>query len=148
MRIWLKSPLAILAEGAGNGLVVEGGVIVECVPVGGMPETPVDEVVDLSRHVVLPGLVNTHHHMSQTLTRAHPAAINRELFAWLTALYPVWARVVTPDSFRLATRLALTELLLSGCTTAAITSTCSRPGSRRPSTSRPTRRGRSGSAWC
>ena len=71
-----------------------------------------------SRHVVLPGLVNTHHHFYQTLTRAHPAAINKPLFAWLVALYPIWARL-KPDHLRLAARLALTELLLSGCTTAA-----------------------------
>jgi 8-oxoguanine deaminase len=67
---------------------------------------------------VLPGLINTHHHFYQTLTRAHPAAIDRELFPWLTALYPLWARL-TPDDLRLAVRVALTELLLSGCTTAA-----------------------------
>ena len=64
---------------------------------------------------MLPGLVNTHHHFYQTLTRAHPAAINKELFPWLQALYPIWARL-TPDGLRLATRLALTELLMSGCT--------------------------------
>ena len=119
MRIWLKNPLAILAEGAASGIVVEGAGIVECVASGAAPATPVDEVVDMSRHVVLPGLINTHHHMYQTLTRAHPEAINCELFDWLKALYPVWARVVTPDSFRLATRLALTELLMCGCTAAA-----------------------------
>jgi 8-oxoguanine deaminase len=75
-------------------------------------------VFDASRHVVLPGLVNAHHHFFQTLTRAHPAAINRDLFAWLTALYPIWARL-KPRHLRLAARLALSELLLSGCTTAA-----------------------------
>ena len=73
---------------------------------------------DASRHVILPGLINTHHHFYQTLTRAHPEAINRELFPWLQALYPIWGRL-DPDSFRLAVRLALAELLLSGCTTAA-----------------------------
>ena len=67
---------------------------------------------------MLPGLVNAHHHFYQTLTRAHPAAINRELFDWLTALYPIWARL-KPGHLRLAVRLALTELMLSGCTTAA-----------------------------
>ena len=66
-------------------------------------------------HVVIPGLINTHHHFYQTLTRAHPAAINKELFPWLQALYPVWARL-KPDAFRLATRLALTELMMSGVT--------------------------------
>jgi 8-oxoguanine deaminase len=119
MRIFIKSPLAILAEGAEAGIVVENGRIAELVPAGRMPRTAVDETFDASRHVVIPGLINTHHHFFQTLTRAHPAAINKELFPWLQALYPIWARNVTPDAFRLATRLALTELLMSGCTCAS-----------------------------
>ncbi len=117
-RLWLKTPLAILAEGAGGGIVVEDGRIVELVPSGGEPRAPVDESFDAARHVVLPGLVNTHHHFYQTLTRAHPQAIDKELFPWLQSLYPIWARL-DPDSFRLSVRLALTELLMSGCTTAA-----------------------------
>jgi len=116
-RIWLKNPLAILCEGAGGGIVTEGRRIVELVAAGASPRLPVDTVYDCSAHVVLPGLINTHHHFYQTLTRAHPAAINKELFDWLTALYPIWAKAVTPESFRLATRLALAELLMSGCTT-------------------------------
>src|SRR5271167_478483 len=118
MRIWIKDPLAILATGAARGLVVEGTRIVELVAAGASPSPPVDATFDASRHVVLPGLVNAHHHFYQTLTRAHPAAINRELFDWLTALYPIWARL-KPGHLRLAVRLALTELMLSGCTTAA-----------------------------
>ena len=117
-RLWLKTPLAILAEGADGGIVVEDGRIVELVPSGGEPQVAADEVSDASRHVVLPGLVNTHHHFYQTLTRAHPQAIDKELFPWLQSLYPIWARL-DPDSFRLSVRLALTELLMSGCTTAA-----------------------------
>jgi 8-oxoguanine deaminase len=97
--------------------VVENGRIVELIASGGAPAAPVDTTFDASRHVVTPGLVNTHHHMFQTLTRAHPQAINKELFPWLMALFPIWARYVKPDNFRLATRLALTELLMSGCTT-------------------------------
>jgi len=119
MRTWIKNPLAILADGAGGGLVVENGRIVEVVAAGKAPAAPVDETWDASRHVVIPGLINTHHHFFQTLTRAHPAAINKELFPWLKALYPIWARNVKPDAFRQATRLALTELLLSGCTCAS-----------------------------
>ncbi len=115
MRLWIKNPLAILADGAEGGVVVENGRIIELVAAGAIPQ--VDRTFDASRHVVLPGLINTHHHFFQTLTRAHPAAINKELFPWLQALYPIWARNVTPDAFRLATRLALTELLMSGCTT-------------------------------
>jgi len=118
MRIWIKDPLAILAADGAGGLVVEGTRIAELVRAGGRPAAPVEAEFDASRHVVLPGLVNTHHHFYQTLTRAHPQAINKELFPWLVALYPIWARL-KPEHLRLATRLALTELMLSGCTTAA-----------------------------
>ena len=113
-RLWIRDPLAILAEGAGGGVVVDRAKIVELVPAGGRPMAPA-RVFDAARHVVLPGLVNTHHHFYQTLTRAHPAAINKELFPWLQALYPVWARL-TPDALRLATRCALVELMMSGVT--------------------------------
>ena len=118
MRLFVKSPLAVLAQGAEGGVVVEDGVIAELVAAGAAPAAPVDETFDAHRHVVLPGLVNAHHHFYQTLTRAHPAAINKELFPWLTSLYPYWARL-KPDHLHAAAKLALTELLLSGCTTAA-----------------------------
>ena len=114
--IWLKNPLAILGNGAGGGLLLDGGRIVELVQAGRQPAAKPDEVFDASGHVVLPGLINTHHHFYQTLTRAHPQAINKELFDWLKALYPLWARL-TPEAMRLGTRLALTELLMSGVTT-------------------------------
>jgi 8-oxoguanine deaminase len=119
MRVWIKDPLAILAEGAEGGIVVHHGRIAELVARGGRPAGEIDQIYDATRHVVIPGLINTHHHFFQTLTRAHPAAINKELFPWLAALYPIWGRHVTPEAFRLATRLALTELLLSGCTCAS-----------------------------
>ncbi len=83
MRIWIKNPLAILAEGAEGGVVCEGAKIVECIASGGEPTQAVDQVFDASAHVVLPGLINTHHHFYQTMTRAHPSAINKELFPWL-----------------------------------------------------------------
>ena len=118
MRLWIKDPLAILAEGAERGVVIEGTRIVELVPRGRTPFAPVGASFNASRHVVLPGLVNTHHHFYQTLTRAHPAAVNRDLIPWLVALAPIWARL-KPDHLRVAVRLALTELMLSGCTTAA-----------------------------
>jgi 8-oxoguanine deaminase len=89
--IWIKAPLAILAENAGNGVVVAGGRIVELVPTGSLPTVPYAASYDASRHVVIPGLVNTHHHMFQTLTRAHPDAINKPLWPWIKALYPIWA---------------------------------------------------------
>src|SRR5208282_5024179 len=117
MRTWIKDPLAIFAEGAERGIVVEGRRIAALVRPGETPER-FDAVFDASRHVVLPGLVNAHHHFYQTLTRAHPQAINKALFPWLVALYPIWARL-TEGQLRIAARLALTELLLSGCTTAA-----------------------------
>ncbi|QBK31795.1 8-oxoguanine deaminase [Roseitalea porphyridii] len=118
--IFLREPLAILTPDgidARGGLLVRDGVIEQVFAPGAAPVGDV-ETVDVSRHVVLPGLINTHHHFYQTLTRAHPAAINRELFDWLTALYPLWARL-TPDHLRIATRLALTELMLSGVTCAS-----------------------------
>ena len=116
-RLWIRDPLAILADGAGGGIVVEGTRIVERVAAGARPVTAVDGTFDASRHVVVPGLINTHHHAFQTLTRAHPIAIDKPLFPWLKALYTIWGRI-TPEAFRLATRVAYTELLLSGCTTA------------------------------
>ena len=67
---------------------------------------------------VLPGLVNTHHHFFQTLTRALPAAQDAELFGWLRALYPVWARL-TPEMLNVSAQVAMAELMLSGCTTAS-----------------------------
>ncbi|MEE9314240.1 MAG: 8-oxoguanine deaminase [Rhizobiaceae bacterium] len=117
MRTWIKNPIAILADNAGGGVVIDGAKIVELVASGAEPSSPVDGVFDASQHVMLPGLINTHHHFFQTMTRAHPDAINKELFPWLKSLYPIWAKNVKPDAFRLATRLALTELMMSGCTT-------------------------------
>ena len=99
----------------GGGVYVEGNAIVAVGTSGELPPTA-DEVIDLAGHVVVPGLVNTHHHMYQTLTRAMPPAQDAELFGWLRALYPVWARM-TPEMIRVSTRTAIAELLLSGCTT-------------------------------
>jgi cytosine/adenosine deaminase-related metal-dependent hydrolase len=82
-----------------------------------LPSTA-DEVLDLRGHLVLPGLVNTHHHFYQTLTRAVPAAQDANLFNWLKTLYPIWARL-TPDDIFVSTQTALAELALSGCTTAS-----------------------------
>jgi len=77
-----------------------------------------DEILNLRGHIVLPGLVNTHHHFYQTLTRAVPAAQDANLFNWLKTLYPIWARM-TPDDIFISTQTALSELALSGCTTAS-----------------------------
>jgi len=78
-----------------------------------------DEVLDLQdRHIVLPGLINTHHHFFQTLTRAVPAAQNCDLFNWLYVLYPIWAKL-TSEGVQVSAQMAAAELMLSGCTTAS-----------------------------
>ncbi|MCH8504840.1 MAG: hypothetical protein LAT50_11020, partial [Ectothiorhodospiraceae bacterium] len=102
MPLWIRDPLAILAD-AGGGVVVDGGRIVELVAAGSHPATPDCETFDASRHVVLPGLINTHHHFFQTLTRAYPPALDKELFPWLRALFPVW-EPLTADMMRAAAR--------------------------------------------
>jgi 8-oxoguanine deaminase len=120
-RIWIKNPLAIFTandQNASGGLVIENGVIVELLAAGQSPTTPVDNTFDAREHVVLPGLINTHHHFYQTLTRAWAPVVNQPLFPWLKTLYPVWARL-TPKKLEVASKVALAELLLSGCTTAA-----------------------------
>jgi 8-oxoguanine deaminase len=114
--VWIRDPLGILAEGAERGVVVRDGRIVELVPRGFEPVTSCAAVFDAGRHVVLPGLINTHHHFYQTLTRATPAALDRTLFPWLQALYPIWARL-TPAYLESAATVSMAELLLSGCTT-------------------------------
>ncbi|MFM1817640.1 MAG: hypothetical protein RL364_500 [Pseudomonadota bacterium] len=78
----------------------------------------VDEVIDARKHVVIPGMVNTHHHMVQCLTRAIPGVQNAELFSWLQGLYPIWAGL-TPEMVRVSNQIAMAELLLSGCTTSS-----------------------------
>ncbi|WP_315981100.1 hypothetical protein [Aliamphritea spongicola] len=85
LRIWIKHPLATLDANAAGGIVVQGTTIAELIPAGGQPAAPVDEVFDASQHVMLPGLINAHHHFYQTLTRAFPAALNKSLFSWLKA---------------------------------------------------------------
>lgn len=119
--VWIKNPLAIYTgttEDAGGGIVVIGSRIVELVASNQEPTTTITSVIDASQHVVTPGLVNAHHHFYQTLTRAYPDALNKELFHWLKSLYPVWANL-DEEMMSVATELALVELLLSGCTTAS-----------------------------
>jgi cytosine/adenosine deaminase-related metal-dependent hydrolase len=82
------------------------------------PDLDVATVIDASGMVLLPGLVNTHHHFFQTLTRAIPAAQDADLFTWLRTLYPIWGGL-TPEAIQVSTRTTLAELLLSGCTTAS-----------------------------
>lgn len=82
-----------------------------------LPQTA-DEVIDASGHLVTPGLINTHHHMTQSLTRAIPQVQNAELFGWLRGLYPIWAGL-TPEMVHVSTQIAMAELLLSGGTTSS-----------------------------
>jgi 8-oxoguanine deaminase len=88
--------------------------------VGTTDELPAvaDEVIDATGMVVMPGMVNTHHHMYQSLTRAVGAAQDSELFGWLQTLYPIWANL-TPEMIRVSTQTAMSELILSGCTTSS-----------------------------
>ena len=90
-RLWLKNPLAILADNAGGGMVVEGSDIVELIPPGKAPVGPCTEF-RASSHVILPGLINTHHHFYQTLTRALRPALGEELFD--SGLCPVWSGLI------------------------------------------------------
>ncbi|HZJ47595.1 MAG TPA: 8-oxoguanine deaminase [Acidimicrobiia bacterium] len=98
-----------------GGLFARDGWIEQVGPTTELPHTA-DLTVDMSNHVVIPGLINTHHHLYQTLTRALPGTQNAELFPWLQTLYPIWARI-TPDDIRVSAKVGLTELALSGCTT-------------------------------
>jgi 8-oxoguanine deaminase len=100
-----------------GGLFIRDGIIQLVGLTADLPQTA-DEILDLKGHIVLPGLINTHHHFYQTLTRAVPAAQDANLFNWLKTLYPIWARL-TPDDIFISTQTALAELALSGCTTAS-----------------------------
>ncbi|HSD27730.1 MAG TPA: 8-oxoguanine deaminase [Vicinamibacteria bacterium] len=100
----------------GAGLYAVDGFIRKVGETAELPESA-DVVLDLRGQIVLPGLVNTHHHLNQTLTRAFPAAQDAGLFDWLTAQYPVWTRI-DAEASRVSTLVGLAELLLSGCTTA------------------------------
>ncbi len=106
-------------------LLLKGGRIERIIPAGENTDAEisellkqVDEVIDARRHVVVPGLNNTHHHMVQSLTRAVPQVQNAELFSWLQGLYPIWAGL-TPEMVRVSNQVAMAELLLSGCTTSS-----------------------------
>ncbi|MEJ1964114.1 MAG: 8-oxoguanine deaminase [Gammaproteobacteria bacterium] len=99
-------------------IFVRDNVIEQVGPTASLPRVA-HEVLDLhGRHVVLPGLVNTHHHFYQTLTRVLPVAQNCDLFNWLKALYPIWGRM-TPEGVRASAQMCAAELMLSGCTTAS-----------------------------
>ncbi|MFT3856746.1 MAG: 8-oxoguanine deaminase [Aquabacterium sp.] len=102
-------------------IVIRGPEIIACGPTHTLPEDLLNTAkatIHAKGHIVIPGLVNTHHHMFQSLTRAVPAGQDAELFGWLRALYPMWARL-TPDMIKVSTQVAMAELLLSGCTTSS-----------------------------
>ena len=103
--------------------IADGGVfvrdnVIEAVGSSDTLPKSADVAIDARNQIVLPGLVNTHHHMYQTLTRVVRAAQDNELFDWLRTLYPIWARL-TPEMVRVSTQVAMAELLLSGCTTSS-----------------------------
>jgi len=102
-------------EIANGGLFAEDGIITEVGDTGAMPGSA-DKVIDATGQIVLPGFVNTHHHLNQTLTRNLPAAQNNNLFPWLQAHYEIWSRT-NPEASRASTLIGLAELALSGCTT-------------------------------
>ncbi len=102
-------------------IFIRDGFIEQVLPAGSDTralQDQADEVIDARRHVVIPGLVNTHHHMVQCLTRAIPGVQNAELFSWLKGLYPIWAGL-TPEMVKVSNQVAMGELLLSGCTTSS-----------------------------
>jgi cytosine/adenosine deaminase-related metal-dependent hydrolase len=108
-------------EWRGASVLVDGPSITAIGPLADLRAqdlADVDRVIDARGHLVIPGLVNTHHHMYQSLTRAVPAAQDAELFGWLRALYPIWGRL-TPEMAEVSAQLAMAELLLSGCTTSS-----------------------------
>jgi 8-oxoguanine deaminase len=104
-------------ELAGASILVRDGLIAHIGNAVDMTDQA-DQVIDASQHAVVPGLINTHHHMYQSLTKAIPGVQNAELFSWLQGLYPIWAGL-TPEMVQVSTQVAMAELMLSGCTTSS-----------------------------
>jgi cytosine/adenosine deaminase-related metal-dependent hydrolase len=98
-----------------GGLFVRDNAIEQAGPTAELPESA-DRIIDARGMIVLPGLVNTHHHLYQTLTRC--IAQDSVLFDWLTTLYPIWARL-TPEAVYVSAKVGLAELMLTGCTTSS-----------------------------
>jgi cytosine/adenosine deaminase-related metal-dependent hydrolase len=96
-------------------VLIDGRQIAAVGAAGDLPRTA-DRIIEGRGLVVLPGLVNTHHHFFQTLTRNLPAAQDAKLFDWLKIHYPIWAGM-TPEAIAVSTRIAIAELMRSGCTT-------------------------------
>jgi 8-oxoguanine deaminase len=102
---------------ADGGVYIVDNVIQQVGPSDQLPHTA-DELIDARGMAILPGLVNTHHHFYQTLTRNLPAAQDANLFTWLKTLYPIWANL-TPEAINISSKIAIAELMLSGCTTSS-----------------------------
>lgn len=98
-----------------GSIFIKGNTIVAVGKAEDLPQTA-DEIINLKGHIAIPGLINTHHHMYQSLTRVIPPAQDGELFKWITSLYPVWEKL-TPEMIRISTQMSMAELILSGCTT-------------------------------
>jgi len=108
----------------GASILIEDGLIKEVFEAKQFEErgqhllSKVDQVIDAKNHLVIPGMVNCHHHMVQSLTRAYLPVQNAELFSWLRGLYPIWANL-RPEMVQVASKVAMAELLMSGCTTSS-----------------------------
>ncbi len=100
-----------------GGIYIENNVIRQVGPTSDLPQTA-DKMIDASGMLVMPGMVNTHHHFYQTLTRNVPAAQDANLFDWLVTHYPIWAGL-TPEAIYISSKIAMAELMLSGCTTSS-----------------------------
>jgi len=125
--LWIKDADVVATmddqgtEWAQASVLVRGAEIIAAGPTQALDPAllaSATHTLDARGHVVIPGLINTHHHMYQSLTRAIPAAQNAELFGWLKTLYPIWAGL-TPEMVKVSTQVAMAELLLSGCTTSS-----------------------------
>src|SRR5512136_1085367 len=115
LLITMDDQRRVIRDGA---LFVRDNVIEQVGPTAQIGSLEADRVIDATGRVVLPGLVNTHHHLYQTLTRAVPAAQNAALFDWLKTLYPIWAEM-DAEAVYTSTLVGCAELMLSGCTTAS-----------------------------
>src|SRR5262245_56854272 len=100
-----------------GGLFIRDNVVEQVGPTNILPYEA-DHIIEMRGHLVMPGLVNTHHHMYQTLTRAVPAAQDADLFNWLKTLYLIWANL-TGEGVYTSALVAMAELILSGCTTSS-----------------------------
>ncbi len=100
----------------GHDILIEGHVISAVKPTGEIEAAQVDEAIEGRQHLVIPGLVNTHHHLYQTLTRGLKAVQNAPLFRWLAELYKCWQHV-DYNAVKVAAKVSIAEMLLSGCTT-------------------------------